>query len=361
MRIAMIGQKGIPARYGGIEKHVEEISRVLARRGHTVFVYCRPYYTAMRGDYSGVHLMSVPSIKTRHLDAASHTILCTAHVLSMKADVVHYHALGPSALSWAPRLAGARTVATVHGLDWRGGKWGRAATWLLQKCEYSACHFPNETVVVSKVLKRYFEDKYKRRVTYIPNGVSPGISMEPAHVDQLGLMPGQYYLFVGRLGPEKGCDTLVEAFGRAETSRKLALVGRAHLNPAYDQKLKGMANDRVVFTGEIYGDLLTELWNGAYAVVHPSITEGMSLSLLEAMAQGKCVIVSDIPENTDVVGEGASRFAAGDAASLAQAISEIDSRPDLVDALGAKALARATEDFSWDRVVDDLENVYSAR
>ncbi|HVP56510.1 MAG TPA: glycosyltransferase family 4 protein [bacterium] len=361
MKIAMIGQKGIPGRYGGIERHVEEISVCLAQRGHTVLVYCRPYYTAMRGAYRGVQLVNLPSLKTRHLDAATHTLISTAHVLSMKPDVVHYHALGPSALAWIPRLTGARTVSTVHGLDWRGGKWGSGAVWLLKRCEYAACHFPNETVVVSKVLKEYFERKYHRRVTYIPNGVRPGEKREPANVGQFGVTPGSYYLFVGRLGPEKGCHVLVEAFGKAQTGRKLLMVGSAHLSHGYEQTLKGLADGRVIFTGPIYGDLLTELWNGAYAVVHPSMTEGMSLSLLEAMAHGKCVIVSDIPENTTVVEDGALRFKVGDVADLARVISEVDRSPGVVAALGAKALARVKAEFSWDRIVDGLEAVYLGR
>ncbi|MFZ1947449.1 MAG: glycosyltransferase family 4 protein [bacterium] len=361
MRIAMIGQKGMPARYGGIEKHVEEISTLLAGRGHTVLVYCRPYYTAIEGSYRGVTLVKLPSVKTRHLDAASHTIISTAHVLSMKADVVHYHALGPSALSFIPRLTGARTVATVHGLDWRGGKWGRGATWLLKRCEYAACHFPTETVVVSGVLKRYFEEKYGRTVIHVPNGVGPGLKVDPGNVGRFGLTAGDYYLFVGRLGPEKGCHTLLEAFGRARTGRKLAVVGSAHLNPGYEHELRKLANDRVVFTGEIHGEPLSEVWNGAYAVIHPSITEGMSLSLLEAMAHGRCVVVSDIPENTDVVQEAAVRFRVGDAADLARVISEIDCQPDQVRRTGELALARAAGEFSWERIVDRLESIYLGR
>jgi len=358
MRIAMIGQKGIPARYGGIEKHVQEIAPILAARGHTVYVYCRPYYTTIDGPYHGVNLVKLPSIKTRHLDAASHTIISTAHVLSMKADVVHYHALGPSALSFVPRITGARTVTTVHGLDWRGGKWGRGATWLLQRCEYFAAHFPTRTVVVSRVLKRYFEDRYGRTVTYIPNGVRVEPPVEPATIGRFGLARGDYYLFVGRLGPEKGCHVLVEAFSKVRTSRKLAMVGSAHLSPDYEARLRSLANDRVVFTGEVFGEPLNELWDGAYAVVHPSMTEGMSLSLLEAMAHGKCVVASDIPENTDVVRDGAVTFRVGDAADLARAISELDRTPEAAAAAGARGLERVKREYSWDRIVDSLEEVY---
>jgi glycosyltransferase involved in cell wall biosynthesis len=358
MRIAMIGQKGIPASYGGIEHHVEEISTLLAARGHEVFVYCRPYYTSMDGDYKGVHLIKTPSIKTRHLDAASHAIISTAHVLSMKPDVVHYHALGPSTLSLIPRITGARTVTTVHGLDWRGGKWGPAAKWLLQRCELGAVRFPNRAVVVSRILKSYFEAKYGREVTYIPNGVRTGELRPPRGLEAYGLHPGEYYLFVGRLGPEKGCHTLVEAFGMARTSRKLIMVGSPHLNLAYETKLKAMANDRVIFTGAIFGEPLTDLWNGAHAVVHPSITEGMSLSLLEAMAHRKCVIVSDIPENLEVIGDGALTFAAGDPVSLAEVIGRVDADPALMEQFGRKALARVKAEYDWQKIVTRLEEVY---
>jgi glycosyltransferase involved in cell wall biosynthesis len=358
MRIAMIGQKGIPAVYGGIERHVEEISTLLAQRGHDVFVYCRPYYTPIDGKYKGVNLVKLPSIKTRNLDCASHTLISTAHVLSMKADVVHYHALGPSALSFVPRLTGARTVVTVHGLDWRGGKWGALATWLLQRCEYTACHFPNRTIVVSNILKKYFEDRFGRKVIYVPNGVRVGEVMEPVNISPLGISAGGYYLFVGRLGAEKGCHVLVEAFTRAKTDRKLVMVGSAHLNVAYEERLKALANDRVIFPGAIYGDLLTELWNGAYAVIHPSMTEGMSLSLLEAMAHSKCVIVSNIPENLEVIGEESLSFRVGDIDDLAQVISEIDTDPGAVARYGAMAVTRAMDAFDWRKIVESLEKVY---
>ncbi len=361
MRIAMIGQKGIPASYGGIEKHVEEISTLLSQRGHEVFVYCRPYYTKIDGEFKGVKLVKLPSIKTRHLDCASHTLISTAHVLSMKMDVVHYHALGPSSLSFVPRVTGARTVATIHGLDWRGGKWGKLAAWILRRCEYAACHFPSTTVVVSKTLKTYFEKKYRRQVVYIPNGVHIGRIVEPRNIGKFGIAKDDYYLFVGRLGAEKGCHILIKAFLKAETKRKLVMVGSPHLNLAYGDYLRSLANERVIFTGAIYGDLLKELWSGAYAVVHPSLTEGMSLSLLEAMAYAKCVIASDIPENLEVTGNAALTFKVGDVEDLARVISDVDSNPSLCEEVGRRALERVKEAFDWNRIVDSLEKVYSGQ
>jgi glycosyltransferase involved in cell wall biosynthesis len=361
LRIAMIGQKGIPARYGGIERHVEEISVRLAARGHEVLVYCRPYYTLTDGGYKGVTLVKLPSIKTRHLDAATHSLLSTAHVLSMKADVVHYHALGPSGLSFLPRMAGARTVATVHGLDWRGGKWGPVAKWVLQRCEYMACHFPSETVVVSNILRQYFRDKYGCSVTYIPNGVTILPPAQPDGLDAYGVTPGEYFLFVGRLGPEKGCHILVEAFTRSGTSRKLLMVGSGHLNPAYEAKLKEAADERVIFAGEIYGDMLCRIWDAAYAVVHPSVTEGMSLALLEAMAHRRCVIVSDIPENSEVVADAGIRFRSGDAEDLRRAIDAVDADASLVEREGEKAVTRVDEAYNWDRIVEALERAYGGK
>ena len=358
MRIAMIGQKGIPARYGGIERHVEEVSTRLVARGHEVLVYCRPYYTDITGTYKGVGIIKVPSLKTRHLDTATHTVFSTMHVLSMKPDIVHYHALGPSALSFIPRIAGAKTVVTVHGLDWRGGKWGRVATWLLQRCEYAACHFPNRTIVVSRLLKKYFEERYGRKVTYIPNGVSIVPHRAPHELKRFGLTDKGYYLFVGRLGPEKGCHVLVEGFSRSHSKRKLAIVGSAHLNVAYEETLKSQADERIVFTGELHGDLLSDLWHGAYAVIHPSITEGMSLSLLEAMAHAKCVIVSNIPENLDVVEDSAITFNVGDPEDLARTIDRVDNQPDLVREMGDKALTRVKQAYDWDGIINRLVEVY---
>ena len=90
MKIAFIGQKGIPAKSGGVENHVEEVAARLAQKGHEVFVYVRNNYTEKNlEDYRGIKLVHLPSISTKHLDAISHTLFATIHALFQKYDVIH--------------------------------------------------------------------------------------------------------------------------------------------------------------------------------------------------------------------------------------------------------------------------------
>ncbi|UCH84212.1 MAG: glycosyltransferase, partial [Candidatus Latescibacterota bacterium] len=140
LRIAMIGQKGVPARFGGIETHVDHVATRLAARGHDVTVYCRTRFRpgptelaetdgfahAPRGlTYNGTHLCYRPSINTKHLDAATHAFVCTSEAIARRSyDVVHYHGIGPSAFAPLARLSGASVFTTVHALDWRQAKWG---------------------------------------------------------------------------------------------------------------------------------------------------------------------------------------------------------------------------------------------
>jgi len=135
MRIAMIGQKGIPAIYGGIERHVEELSLELAKQGHTVLVYARKWYTPKNiKNYHGINIIHTPTLRTKHFDAIAHTFFSTIHAMFQKPDVIHYHGVGPSLLSWIPRVFSPKTkvVATVHCLDRYHQKWGLFARIMLR-------------------------------------------------------------------------------------------------------------------------------------------------------------------------------------------------------------------------------------
>lgn len=358
MKIAMIGQKGIPALYGGIERHVEEIGRRLAARGHDVSVYCRLHYTPAGGRYHGVRLVRLPSVNTKHLDTATHVTLSTLHALFQDYDVVHFHALGPSVLAGIPRLFGSPTVVTVHGLDWQREKWGRLASWVLKRCEGPAVAFPNRTIVVSRTLQTYFADHHHKATVAIPNGtVLP--EPRPAHrILKFGLTSKRYVLFVGRLVPEKGVHFLCEAFSRLDTDLTLALVGGSSGSDDYVEQIRRYEGPRVKLLDYVYGEALEELWSNAYCVVQPSTLEGLSLSLLEALSYGRCVLISDIPENLEVTEDCAFTFKNRDVDDLARQLGRLLAEPALVRTYEQRAKQHIADHYSWDRVVDATERVY---
>lgn len=358
MRIAMIGQKGAPATFGGIERHVDEIGQRLVKRGHEVAVFSRFYYTPSDATAGGLTLLRRPSIHTKHLDTVTHVAWSTAEAMLRRYDIVHFHALGPSIFAGLPRLTGQRTVVTVHGLDWQRQKWGRFASWLLRQCEGPAAHFPNRTIVVSRTLREHFRKHHHVDAVFIPNGTGIPVRRPVKKLPQLGLTPGKYILFVGRLVPEKGVHFLCEAFSRIDTDMKLALAGGFSFSEDYVKLLKKYEGDRVKFLDYVFGDGLEELWSHAYAVAQPSTVEGLSISLLEALSYGRCVLLSDIPENLEVGEDCAVSFRSQDVDDLQAKLEMLIRDPALVKEYERRASAHILAHYSWDKIAENTEALY---
>jgi len=358
LKIAMLGQKGIPATYGGIERHVEELAVRLVERGHEVTVYCRPYYTKVRDEYRGVRLAVIPSIRTKHLDTATHCALSMPEILSHNYDIVHFHALGPSMFAGLPKLRGAKTAVTVHGLDWQREKWGTIARWVLRRCEYTSIYFPHKTIVVSKALREYFRDSHGVTVTYIPNGTVLPHVREASKIRQMGIEPGNYVLFVGRLVPEKGCHYLLEAYRKINPDIELVIAGGTSFSTEYVDRLHALGSDKTRFLGYVYGDVLDELYSNARLFVLPSDIEGLPIALLEAMSFGNCCLTSDIPENLEVIGDGGVTFKRGDVDDLAARLSGLLERPEKCQSLGDRARRHVLETYDWDGVTLHTEAIY---
>ncbi|MBU1702541.1 MAG: glycosyltransferase family 4 protein [Candidatus Eisenbacteria bacterium] len=360
LKIAMVGQKGIPATYGGIERHVEEIGMRLVERGHEVTVFSRNHYSSHTGMYRGIRTIRFPSLNTKHFDAISHCAIATLITMFSKYDIVHFHALGPSIFAWLPRLKKTKTIVTVHGLDWQRGKWGKMARLFLQKCEEPAVKFPNRTIVVSKTLRKYFKEEYNAETFFIPNGTNPGAQLPPNKIKRYNLDKHPYILFVGRLVPEKGCHYLIEAFRRLDTDVRLVMAGGSSFSDGYVDSLESLRDNdpRVQMVGYVYGEVLDELWTNAYFVALPSILEGQSISLIEALSYGKCVLLSDIPENVEVVENEAVTFRSRDVEDLHKKMKMLLENPEMVSRVAKQCGHLAEDQFSWSRIVEATESVY---
>ena len=360
MRVLRIGQKGVPATYGGIERHVHELAARLTAAGVEVGVYCRPHYTPRGAELPGVDLLRLPSINTKHLDAITHSTLASFHAAAARADIVHYHALGPSALAWLPRLTGKRVVVTLHGLDWQRDKWGAVAARFLRMCEWSATRLPHATIVVSRTLEGYFREQGSGRIEYIPNGtpLPPAAPADP--LEAHGLEAGRYVLFVGRLVPEKGLEVLVRAHRDALQDWPLVVVGGGHFTDDYVAACQREAAPTARFLGPRYGEELAALQQHAAVVVVPSALEGLSIALLEAMSFGRPVLASDIPENLEVLADAGVSFRVGDPADLGLRLRALLDDPSTRASLGERARQRIATEYDWDRVATSTRELYES-
>jgi len=359
MRIAFIGQKGIPATYGGVEDFTEEVAVRLAERGHLVTVYCRPYYSSSPESYRKVNLKRVKSITTKHLDALSHTFLCSIDSLRRNFDVIVYQALGPSSLCFIPRLWGDTKVVTIiHALDWQRKKWSKMARLLLRVAESPAVRFPDKAIVISDGLKSHFESKFAREVEKITPGVGAPVFREPDGIKKFGLEKEKYILFLGRLVPEKGCHYLISAFERIETDMKLFVGGNGFFSDDYVQRLHSRSSSKIIFGGYVSEELKQELLSNAYLYVLPSELEGLPQSVIEALSYGRCVLVSDIPANLETCGRWGHTFRNKETDDLRRKLAELIDNRDLVRGKQKERKEYVTKNFSWDKTVEDLERIF---
>lgn len=335
MKIAMIGHKRIPSREGGIEVVVEELSTRMIKLGHNVTVYNRKGKNVQDKnasdenqklkEYKGVKIVTIPTINKKGIDAFLYSLFASIKVLFGKYDIVHYHAEGSCAMLWLPHLFYKKIIVTIHGLDWNRSKWGGFATKYIKHGEKCAVKYADKIIVLSKGVQDYFKEKYNRETIFIPNGVEKPNIREPGIIkEKYNLEKDSYILFLARIVPEKGLDDLIDAYNKIKTDKKLVIAGGASHTNDYlrhiEQKVK--KNKNIIMTGFVQGEELEELFSNTYLYCLPSHIEGMPISLLEAMSYGRNVLVSDIEENTQVIGKYGTSFTMGDIEDLSKKLQD---------------------------------------
>ena len=358
MNIAIVGTRGIPANYGGFETFAEELSTRLFDRGHHVTVYGRSNNVRYASRlYRGVRLVILPTIPTKHLDTVVHTFLSVFHALFADYDVILMCNAANAIFSIVPRLGGVPVALNVDGIERKRGKWGIAGRTYYRVSEHLARALPTVVVADAAVIEDYFLDRHDTPSVMIAYGADCRRRESSEFIETLGLKPRNYLLYVSRLEPENNAHVVIEAYGRVETSMPLVIVGDAPYAAGYIRHLKSMADNRVQFTGAIYGDGCLELRSHAYVYFQATEVGGTHPALLEAMGAGNCILAKDTPEHREVLGTTGLYF--NDATDLAELLRHAVSEPDPVARFRTRTRSRVQTRYSWETVTRQYEDLFT--
>ncbi len=359
MRIAILGIRGIPANYGGFETFAEEIAPRLVQKGHDVTVYGRK--NSIKYDdvyYKGVRLVLLPTISHKYLDTVVHSFLCVMHALKERYDAILVCNSANAYCSFIPRLVGTSVAINVDGLEWQRSKWNKLGRWFYLISEWLATFTANEIVTDAIGIQKYYLKKFKKKSTFISYG-SPVEKVGTKEVlEKYNLKPNGYVLYVSRLEPENNAHRVVEAFEKTKTDKPCVIVGDAPYNSEYIQNLKKTTDQRIIFTGYVFGQGYRELQSNAYFYVQATEVGGTHPALLEGMGYGNCVLANDVPEHREVLADTGLFFSSSNNGDLTEKMQYLLDHPDVVKEFGKKAVSRIKKRYSWDRVTEDYEKLF---
>ncbi|MEO8098932.1 MAG: DUF1972 domain-containing protein [Acidobacteriota bacterium] len=354
MRFAIVGTRGIPARYGGFETFAEELSTRFAQRGHTLTVYGRTRHTAP--SYRGVRLVYLPTIQHKYFDTIAHTFLSTLHVAALRGyDAVLYCNAANAVFTWMPRILGMPVALNVDGLERNRKKWNVLAKTWYRVSEWLATWMPNAVVTDAKAIEDYYRQHYGRASSMIPYGAEVGPVATTEVLDKLKLKARQYFLYVSRMEPENNALLVREAFETLAGDVQLALIGDAPYAADYIARVRDTRDARVVIPGAIYGAGYHELGSHCFAYVHATEVGGTHPALIEAMGRGALTLYLDTPENREVAGEAGLAFTHQNLAGVMQVVLAMSEEER--ELWRARAMQRVRERYSWDAVTDAYEKL----
>lgn len=356
MKIAILGTRGIPARYGGFETFAEQLSARLAARTHEVTVYCRRPFTAP-GDVvpAGVRRVILPTIAAKHFDTAFHTFISLIHVSFTDADVVLICNVANGPIAWIPRAFGKPTVLNVDGFDRKRKKWNVIARNVLHLCELLSAFTPTRIVTDSLIMREYYWQHYRKKSAMIAYGAE--VPPNGGKLELFNLSPGKFILYVSRLEPENNPELVIKAYRRVHTDWPLVMVGGNAYDEAYVSRLRSLADRRVVLTGPIYGPGYWQLLKNAGLYIFACEVGGVHPALVEAMAARNAVLYLDTPENRNTAADSGVPFVA-DPDDLANHVSKLLEDAPLRENLGLSAQERANRMYAWEEIARQYEELF---
>ena len=371
IRIAAFGGfRDIPPKAGaaGSDKFAVELYPRIAKRNFPIVAYCRIYpgdeaSEVVKHEYEGVKLKYFTTVDKAGFDTLLHSFKVTLDIIFRNtADVVHIHSGANSIWAILLRIAGKKVIISQFAMDWKRDKWPWYGKLFYKVSSYLTATCPNSVIFDNIFTKEYFENKFNRKYDFVPYGSEvkdPGENI--GILSKLGVVKGEYFLFVGRFIPDKGVHLLVEAFEKCKTDKKLVLVGGSPNPGPYESKIRQTTDPRIIFAGYVYGDDTNRLMKNAYTYIQPSLIEGLSPVILTVMGLGAPLLCSDIVENKYITEDNATLFISGDASDLQKQIEYVLANHSIIESKASAGQKNISERFNWEKITDQFLDIFTKK
>jgi glycosyltransferase involved in cell wall biosynthesis len=353
MKLAILGTRGIPARYGGFETFAEQLATSLARRGVSVTVFCPARFSKPDTKHLGIILKYV---KSPRLGSLSETIWDARCLWKARReyDVVYMLGVGAGFAVWIPRFYGATVWVNLDGLEWKRRKWSWLQRAYLAAAEAMCVLFATRIIADANAIAEYLHKRYHglRKVSTIAYGADV-MARKPRQelLAEWSLEPGSYYLVVCRLEPENHILEIVEGFKQSKSQKQLVILGNIENCNSYVQTLLRHRSARVRFLGTIYDRIeLIALRSYACAYLHGHSVGGTNPSLLEAMACSNLVIAHDNPFNREVLGDCGLYWSTRE--EVASIVDAVDGLSVDADWRKKSAMEIICTRYTWDKITN---------
>jgi len=370
--IAIIGSRGIPAKYGGFETFAERVAPSLVDEGYEVWASCEGTYPPHLSRYKGVKLFYFPIKPFRRVFYETIYDVFSLARASVTCDSVLMLGYGAGFFFFIPKLFRKRLVVNVDGREWKREKYNKLEKAALYVNEQFALFYADTVVADARAIQTYLATR-GRNAVFIPYGVDAprNVPWDPSQLGQqrgsagglAHILSHDYLLIVARLERENNIDMMVDAFLTAKTGKKLVVVG-SFLDAHYQKEIETLiadhqGHDRITFVGAVYDkSALNMLRQHCFAYLHGHSAGGTNPSLLEAMISKNLICAHDNQFNREVCDRFALFFK--DARDLSADIQSLEACPAEYDELRKGAYNRAKTKYSWNHVVKEYGALISA-
>jgi glycosyltransferase involved in cell wall biosynthesis len=368
LRIAAFGGfRSIPPkeRGGGADKLAFELYTRIVKRGHELIAYGRIYPDEKEipkfSEYKGIKIISFHTVNKAGFDTLVHSFKVTADIIfKNRADIIHIQSGANSIWAIFLRLFGKKVYVSQFAMDWKRAIWPWYAKLYYHFSNFLTAYVPNKVIFDNIFNKEYFERKFHHHYDFIPYGSEEkGTFLQSTILEKIGILPGEYFLFVGRFIPDKGVHLLIQAFQKVKTDKKLVLIGGSPTPTEYEREIRKTKDERILFPGYVYGDDTNFLMKNAFVYIQPSLIEGLSPVILTVMGLGTPLICSDIVENRYITGDNATHFKSGSVDSLYEKIEYSLTGYDKLKEKAEIGQQDILRRFNWETITDQYIKLFS--